>query len=616
MISFPEKLKIIPGLVHGMQQSGLTGIMRIEKSTEPLQTKRLEQVFDSFLDDLQELSEQNSGQTQSIVETANKESLLAGNILDWAIRIHHQLHIVASSKTYLTPVQHEAPTYTEFEFIIPFSIPDVAATSLLNWISGLVEQTNALAADEALDKEFMDRVNSEFEEITRKLTPFAANSVNRFHIAIAAFKMDLPIRPLRSDTYCIGTGRHIRLLSSSLTDATPAISTGIAKNKAFTAELLRSAGFPAPIHALAKTEQQAIELAKKFGYPVVVKPADLDEGIGVTAGIQNADAVVAAFRAASGASKNILLEKHVEGSTHRLTVFKNQLIKVVKRIPGGVTGDGSSTIEQLIAIAQTGSRMKAISRRQGKHVLSLDEEALSLLKEQGLQVDSIPENDVEVRLRRRDNASAGGRNEAIALTDIHDDNRMLAVRAAQLLRLDFAGVDLITTDISQSWLSVGGVICEINAQPTMGVSDSPTIYQEILADLLPEGGRIPVYLAIVFSSANSDETEIKKLQSSLTCQGLSAKSGLWLGNRRIANQFKNSFAAARAILNSPDVDSALCVMYAEEIERFGLPLDRFDGLHILHSDKCSTAEQSQLQNALDLIGNQCGEICYLNTVHK
>ena len=68
--------------------------------------------------------------------------------------------------------------------------------------------------------------------------------------------------------------------------------------------------------------------------------------------------------------------------------------------------------------------------------------------------------------------STGGT--AIDLTDVvHPDNREMAVRAAQAIGLDVAGVDFITPDITRSYRDVGGAICEVNAAPAFACTSPP-----------------------------------------------------------------------------------------------------------------------------------------------
>ena len=67
-------------------------------------------------------------------------------------------------------------------------------------------------------------------------------------------------------------------------------------------------------------------------------------------------------------------------------------------------------------------------------------------------------------LRSTGNLSTGGT--AVDKTDvIHPDNAEIAARAAKVIGLDVAGIDLICQDISNSVREHGGVIVEVNAAP-------------------------------------------------------------------------------------------------------------------------------------------------------
>ena len=118
----------------------------------------------------------------------------------------------------------------------------------------------------------------------------------------------------------------------------------------------------------------------------------------------------------------------------------------------------------------------------------------------------------------------------------------------------------------------------------------------------------PVHLAIVFPSLNVPLGRLDQLRAELTCQALSCKQGLWLEGTRTAAAFGNGFLAARSILNCVDTESALCVVDPDDIIQFGLPLDRFDGLHIIDTDKCTVEEGKKLRLALRYIEDHVGRI--------
>lgn len=91
--------------------------------------------------------------------------------------------------------------------------------------------------------------------------------------------------------------------------------------------------------------------------------------------------------------------------------------------------------------------------------------------------------------------STGGTGHDI-LPQIHPDNALLAIRAAEALNLDLAGVDIISPDISVSWRGTGTKIIEVNAQPQISDQHAPDIYKNIVLSRLDGGRRAYVSLLI------------------------------------------------------------------------------------------------------------------------
>jgi len=79
--------------------------------------------------------------------------------------------------------------------------------------------------------------------------------------------------------------------------------------------------------------------------------------------------------------------------------------------------------------------------------IKLDATALKVLKDQGIGKDHVPSLGERIYLRYNGNLSTGGT--ARECTDeIHPYNADIAVKAAQIIGLDIAGVDITTEDIS------------------------------------------------------------------------------------------------------------------------------------------------------------------------
>lgn len=338
----------------------------------------------------------------------------------------------------------------------------------------------------------VEGLEAEISQLAQRFQPLAPAGVNTVWFLQAAHDLEIPWCHVAKNIYQFGWGRHSRWLDSSFTDETPAISAGLARDKVATAQVLRAAGLPVPQHHLVSSAAHAVQVASALGYPVVIKPANLDGGSGVLAGVREAAGVKRGYEAASKLSKRVLVEQFIAGNDYRVRICKGEVIAAVIRRPAAVVGDGASTIQVLIdrinAQRQSGSSPPDTFIEQGFNPITVDEEVRQWLADQGLGLDSVVPSGHRVQLRGAANVSLGGTTQEVT-PQAHPDNLSLAVQAAAALRLDVAGVDLLVPDITQSWRQTGGAICEVNAQPQF--SRGPT-HRILLERLVRRQGRIPV----------------------------------------------------------------------------------------------------------------------------
>lgn len=394
----------------------------------------------------------------------------------------------------------------------------------------------------------------------------------------AALDRQLPFFEVAGDVIQFGQGRRGRWLQSSFTDATSHIATQLSRHKKLGAQVLRRAGIPVPEHEMVRSAEDLAPAAQRLGYPVVIKPADLDGGVGVAAGLESLEEVAQAYAQALRHSHHILIEKHIPGRDYRLTVFQNEVVWVIERQAAGVYGDGVSTVAQLIAAANQDPR-----RGDGVHsplkALALDQEAQSLLGRSGLDGQSILPRGDFVRLRRSSNIASGGLPIAVPVADVHPHNLALAVRAAQALRLDLAGVDLLIPDIAVSWLEGGAAVCEVNAQPQLGRTTSLHLYPQLLRALVPGNGRIPVVL--VFGGAEA-RAVVQSLEAQWTALGRSLgvgdETGVRLGGVRLARAGISAYDAGALLLAHHEVDAIALIVSDRSLQENGLPFFAFDVL--------------------------------------
>ena len=441
----------------------------------------------------------------------------------------------------------------------------------------------------------------------KRLDPLGEPGQNQGFMVTMAMKHDIPVRRIWPGTHIFGTGSHAKRLSSTMTPYTTAQGVVYAKNKRSTADLLKKSGLPGAEHVTVKTWEDTLAAAHELGYPVVVKPYDRDNGQGVYAGITNDQDLKAAYTEVTEIVSEFLVERHFDGVGHRFTIHNNQVITITQKHPATVVGDGINTVKYLIENHQNEARrIKRPNNNEPfvvigiNHVqMTIDDEVEGMLAQQNVTVDSVLKTGESIQLRRRNNASAGGLTRAIDQATVHPDNKALCLRAARILDLDIAGVDLITPDVTRSWLEVGALICEVNAIPQIGYNHG---IEPMMLDLFKNGSRIPVILAIV--DLELELPLIHELASIFNSNGISTRQGMWINGLCVSQPWPSSFDPAVALIFDREVDSALCVMTKADVVEHGLPLDRFDRILIENPDDVTLLAEEHSKNIKPLKVNR------------
>lgn len=399
---------------------------------------------------------------------------------------------------------------------------------------------------------------------------------NTLRFIQAAERLGVPWFGLTREIFQFGHGTRGRRLFGSFTDRTSALATQVARHKPAASKLLRSMGIPVPRQRSVRTLEECLQAAEQIGYPVVIKPANRDQGVGVVTEIGSSAEVKEAFLAAQWFGATVVVEEHVAGDDHRLLVVEGRMVAAARRIPGGVTGDGRSSITQLVA--GLNADPARINDKRGLIRLVLDEEAQVMLSRQGLALSDVPQAGRFVRLRYTANVSTGGVPEDVS-DRVHPANRALAERAARIVGLDIAGVDLLISDISRSWQDVGGAICEVNAQPGLRVhwvcGLARDLNEQILTGLLAGGdGRIPI---AAVTGTNGKTTVCQMVhaiwRTAGKVSGVTTTQGVWIGDERISTDNLSGFPGGRILLADPRVEAAVIEMPRKGLIRFGFPFD-------------------------------------------
>lgn len=360
--------------------------------------------------------------------------------------------------------------------------------------------------------------------------------------------------------FALGHGSRQKRLFQGFSGATSYLGVAIATNKSVANEVMAHNGIPVPRQRMVKTAEAALNAADELGFPVVVKPQNTDFGTAVETGIDNHEDLRLAFEAARRYG-TVLVEEHIHGLDHRITVINGKAVRAYERLAAQVTGDGTRTVGELIDRAAI-ERLEAIDLREYGFVKKDDPAVIKLLVKQGLSLDAVPEKGRTVLLRTNANISTGGTGR-IVTGRTHPDNLKLAEKAVSVLGLDIAGVDFISPDISVSWLESKTAICEVNPNPGMILPEDPPRLLDYLAGHDQGSLRVPIIFFLGSEEeADSSHTSLIAMARSMEITLASVRSNAVFQNGRQISKACRALGPAIDIALSDHLTDALFVCIA------------------------------------------------------
>lgn len=381
----------------------------------------------------------------------------------------------------------------------------------------------------------------------------------------------------------LGHGKYQKRIWATVTSRTANIAVDIASNKELTNRLLLEVGIPVPKSAVVRDVDGAVAAARRIGYPVVLKPLDGNHGRGVFVNLANDDEVREFFDNALRESRNgsVVVESFIQGRDYRILVINNEVVAVAERVPAHVIGDGVSTISELIDKENADPR-RGVGHEKILTRIMVDSQTMEVLERDGRTLDDVPAEGEFVQLKLTGNMSTGGT--AIDRTDeIHPDNVEIARQAAMVVGLDIAGIDFITTDISESVRQTGGAICEVNAGPGFRMHTNPTEGHprhvgRAVVDMLFERGR-PSRVPIVAVTGTNGKTTTSRMIAHIMKTagykvGLTTTDGIYIDGTQILSGDMSGPGSARMVLKNPAIDYAVLETARGGILRSGLGYDR------------------------------------------
>ena len=421
------------------------------------------------------------------------------------------------------------------------------------------------------------------ERVTSKLRRMLPLGKSTLPVLRAAHRKSIPFTHLGGGVFQLGWGCKAQRISRSVTGRDSAIGALLSANKAITAMLLRKAGLPAPVHVVAANLQAAMKAAHQIGWPVVVKPVDLERGEGVVVDVSDDDRLKTAFEAACGLSrkKSAIIERQVAGVCHRLFIAHGQLLYAVKRLPMSIEGDGVADIAALVAAEI--ARQQRLPPWQRSGIQPIDDPARASIAAAGHTESSVPAKGELVPLRRIESTEWGGVDEEVTLR-VHPENLAIALAASELFGLGMAGIDIISSDISRPWFENGAIINEVNHAPLLGGAEiSRSHIPAFLGAFIDGMATIPVEVFVggeaAWAAALVRWREM--VQSGLSAYLSNAHQTLAPSGEEWRMPLAGLYRRVRALVLSARVQAIVLVVQTDEILDTGMPLEAVSSVRVV-----------------------------------
>jgi cyanophycin synthetase len=405
-----------------------------------------------------------------------------------------------------------------------------------------------------------------------------------YSIVKEAGKRGIPFLRLNEHSLVqLGHGVNQKRIVATVSSQTSGIGVDLAGDKEDTKLLLGDAEVPVPKGSIITSEAELDEELDYIGFPMVIKPVDGNHGKGATTNIKSRKNALIAFKEAKKFSWRVIVERYITGFDFRLLVINHRLVAAAKRTPAHVTGNGKSTIRELIDKVNKDPR-RGYGHENMLTEITVDKMSRHILKTKGLTLKSVLPKGKELYLKTTANLSTGGT--ATDVTDsVHPYNVFMVERISRIIGLDICGIDIMAPDLKTPVNENGGAVLEVNAGPGFRMHLDPTeglprnVAEPVIDMLYPPGreARIPI-VAVTGTNGKTTTTRLIAhiMKGSGRHVGYTTSDGIYVQNTLLQKGDCSGPKSARFVLRDPTVDFAVLETARGGILREGLGFSTCD----------------------------------------
>jgi cyanophycin synthetase len=241
----------------------------------------------------------------------------------------------------------------------------------------------------------------------------------------------------------------------------------ITRFKDLTYIVLKEGGLPTPktvcIYRKTISKNQMDKKLGTLNFPIVVKDAKGSNSKGVFTNIKNIPEAKKIIEEQLEYFSSLVAQEMIFGKEFRILVLKNRVIGALELIPPRIFGDGESTVESLIV-----KKQKKLAQKT-----AFDDALNEILREQGVDLKSVPEKGKEIYIKKNSCLAEGG--ETRDVTDIvNEEIKKICIKATRTVGKYLSGIDIMCDDISKNTTEQNFNIIEINGKPDLYIHYNPT----------------------------------------------------------------------------------------------------------------------------------------------